>query len=121
MYVFVDPTFVEPVTVHTPDPAAPGAARTETFTMVFKPLSKPAIEAFEAASKAAQTGAAARDAEIDALAAAAVRWGDDVVDADRAPVPFDADAFRRFAFHPWNRKALWQAYFTGMERERAGN
>lgn len=89
-----DHRFTWPVKVQLPSADKPGEFEVQTFTGHFRLLPKErANELAGAMTDAATRGAAAiGEQEMVQIREVLLGWGDDVVDADKTPVPFSTEA-----------------------------
>lgn len=106
-----------PVTVRMPDPEKPGQLIEATFQMQFETLPMERARALDAERNALP--ADERTARLnDWLFEVAKDWHE-VIDADRAPIPFSREAFAAFLELAWHRNAVIEAYGEAMSGQAA--
>lgn len=114
--------FSWPVKVRFPSQSTPGEYEVEQFIGHFKLIGRERAvelgEAMEAARREGPRAAAAQ--EISQIAEVMEGWGD-VIDAEKAPVPFSVEALTAACRHPQVVAAINEAYVEGAAGGRLGN
>lgn len=107
-----------PVTVRLPDPETPGKILEQQLQVLFEPKGRD--EAIAAQEAYAQLDSAKeRSAHEHRELADVVKGWDDVVDEEKAPIPFSEEALSRALQFSWFRAGVYEAYAQSLNGEEA--
>lgn len=112
------PTMRRTVTVRVPDPEIVDKTTPETFTVLFRVLSREEADAFDKS----QREMTFEERVPHPLLRHVVKSWDGVTDASGNTIPFSEDALARALELPWVAQALMAEYSRGLAGEpRLGN
>ena len=110
--------FERTVEVRRPSPVEKDKILIDKFTAQFVAVDPDELDAFEDAIAACRTVKESIDVLVDFGVKITKGWSD-VVDENRAPVPFDPETYRAALRRGWFRDGVIGAYRTAMRGEEA--